>query len=49
MSDKEDNNYIQYLVAIFFILSMLGAIIKGCNDATKDNPSPDPSDYEKLK
>lgn len=44
---KSSNN--QYIVVAFFIISMLVAGAKGCNDISEDGPSPDPSDYQRLQ
>jgi hypothetical protein len=49
MSEKKETSIGEILVVAFFVISMLTAGIKGCNNATKDDPDLDPADYEKLK
>ena len=49
MDSSKKSSDAQYIVVAFFIISMLFAGAKGCNDASEEGSSPDPSDYQRLQ
>ncbi len=48
MSQKKVTSIEEVVLLLFFVASVLTGVIKGCNNATKDERL-DPADFEKLK
>lgn len=50
MSDeKKTTSPAELLIVVFFVVSMLSAAVKGCQNASSDRDYPDSNDYHRLQ